>query len=448
MDVDELIASHPNWIYYCEVGNGEWAGSFDFSITHWNAFWKEKSGSWNKMFSILNHLNQKITGNSRISSVLEVHPNIGPAGTITNLIFIKKLGITLYKLEERYVLDPEGTNVYVHSNERLGPVPFLFQRIKKHPAKVLAKGGGAKYLDMPILGTIWQGDYSVNEKQDGIHAKLYCQWAEAHENISKKKLGLHYEPMKFAYPSTIKDVIECLEKYRDWYDQTKDPRATFTHAYLVMTKLFEQQIPLTNFKDPAWILQLDVLFAQQYLKAINEYDLGILDHNGWKNVFEQIMGKKTSVLEELLLCMASHIIQDLPMALLNSGWKDRPEEERISDFHLANEILGHAINKIQKEVAHRYNPILKWLDRFGDEDDEILTNYGIRVSRGMAWYNTVRYIGNPTEVSESLVRSVGDVVKQIIHPPFSLAFFLRLFRFASKLTRKWPAKKQIVNRES
>jgi hypothetical protein len=175
----------PNWIYYSEVGNGEWTGTFTFSITSWGTFWKDHIGLWNRVFSIINHINH-IIGGSKISSALKVYPSVGPAGIVTNAVKIKKLGFTLYKLEERYVLDPGGIDVYVHSNERFGPIPFLFQRIKKHPARILPEGKGAKYLDMPILGTIWEGDYAVSEKKNAIDAKLICKWAQANENIIKK----------------------------------------------------------------------------------------------------------------------------------------------------------------------------------------------------------------------------------------------------------------------
>jgi len=216
---------------------------------------------------------------------------------------------------------------------------------------------------------------------------------------------------------------------------------------LVMTKLFAQQIPLTKFNDPDWVLELDVLFAHEYIKALNDYDLGVIEENGWKLVFEKIMAKKTSVLEELLLCIAAHIIQDLPLALVKSGWRRRPEAERIADFHLANKILGEAIEEIQSQVARRYNPLLNWFDQVGHKDDEILTDYGIRLARGMAWYNAVRFFAAPAEVAKSLTRSVENVVKQITYPAFSLTFFLRIFRLISKLTRIWPVAKRMQVKE-
>jgi hypothetical protein len=65
-----------------------------------------------------------------------------------------------------------------------------------------------------------------------------------------------------------------------------------SHAYLVMTKLFAQQIPLTKFNDPDWVLELDVLFAHEYIKALNDYDLGVIEENGWKLVLKRSWPKK------------------------------------------------------------------------------------------------------------------------------------------------------------
>ena len=435
----EDYTTHPdNWIYYAQIGNGVWTGTFSFSITNWKLFWRDKVGFWDRLFSIANHLNNYLFGVSKIYSVLKIYPLVGPAGTITNLVFIKKLGITIYELDERYVLDPEGTEVYVHSRERLGPFHFLFNRIKKHPAKILNGGMGAIYLDMPILGTIWEGNYTVSPTKEKIDAKLHCAWAEGRESIHKKKDGPKATQVLFSYPEKITEVIVILERYRDWLEMIKDPRATFAHAYLEMTQLFATQIPLKEFIDREWIYTLDVLFAREYLKAVHDYDQGIETKLGWELVFLKIMNKKTSVLEELVLSMAAHIIQDLPYSLHKSGWRLKPEDERIHDFHLANDILGEAIDTIQKQVGTRYNPFLNWLDLFGRDDDEILTNYGVRLGRGMAWYNAVRLLADPEEIAKSLTNSVATVIKQIVHPPFSLYFFLRIFRFISRITRRWP----------
>ncbi len=443
MDSPGNYSTHPdNWIYYAQIGNGEWTGTFSFTITKWKLFWRDKIGVWDRLFSIANHLNNYLFGVSKIISVLKVYPLLGPAGTITNIVFIKKLGITIYELDERYVLHPDGSQVYVHSRERLGPFPFLFNRHKKHPARILKGGEGAVYLDMPILGTLWEGNYTVSATKEKIDAKLHCAWAEGRESIHKKKDGPKATQVLFSYPEKITEVISILERYRDWFEMIKDPRATFTHAYLEMTQLFAAQIPIKEFVDKEWVYTLDVLFAREYLKAMHAYDQGIETKSGWEQVFVKIMNKKTSVFEELILSMAAHIIQDLPYTLHNSGWRLKPEAERIHDFHLANDILGDAIEAIQKGVGTRYNPILNKLDMFGKDDDEILTNYGVRLCRGMAWYNAVRLMGDP-EIAKSLTNSVAAVIKQIVHPPFSLYFFLRIFRFISKVTRRWPALKEV-----
>ena len=130
MDNDDAIRFPDNWVYYAQTGNGVWKGSFSFSIVRWKSFWKDRIGFWNRFFSITNHLMNALFGPSQIHSVLKVHPLLGPCGVITNLVSIRKFGMTLYVLDERYVLNADGTGVYVHSKECFGPFPFLFKFLK------------------------------------------------------------------------------------------------------------------------------------------------------------------------------------------------------------------------------------------------------------------------------------------------------------------------------
>jgi hypothetical protein len=68
-----------------------------------------------------------------------------------------------------------------------------------------------------------------------------------------------------------------------------------------------------------------------------------------------------------------------------------------------------------------------------------LTNYGIRLSRGMAWYNAERLL-DPKLVqaaASSLARSPA-IAEEILDPPFFGAF-VRVFRWLSTLLRRWPA---------
>jgi hypothetical protein len=96
--------------------------------------------------------------------------------------------VTLYLLTERYALDPDGTRVHVVSDERFGPVPFLFNVHKEAPARIKPEGMGAIY-EIPLLGGDWIGDYSVQPDRDHLHARLECPWAFAEEEVARVRTG-------------------------------------------------------------------------------------------------------------------------------------------------------------------------------------------------------------------------------------------------------------------
>ena len=426
-----------NWVYYFKIGTGTWEGEFTFSILNWSRFWKDSIGFWNHAFAVVLAVSQKLFGPSKIHSTMRGFSRWGPCGIAMNEMTIKQFGVTVYALRESYVLHPNGKDVYVHARERLGPVPFLFDKSKRHPARTRPDGMGTLYVNMPILGTLWDGDYSVKKEQNRIEALLSCRWASASETIIKKQTRNELpERQTRPIPKTVAQVIEILALHRDWCDAVRDKKAIFTHAYMTITRLFERMIPTTGFTDRTWITKLVVAFAQEYVEAVTAFDLGLRVPPAWEVVFHAMNWKKTSVLEDLVISMVAHIIYDLPLALRKIGNSGIRKESKIGDFHLANDILQAGIDEIQQETARRYNPFLRVLDRLG-RDDEILTNYGIRISRGLAWYNCERLKVDFNGTVTSLESSVSVATKQILSPPFSLSFLFRVLRIVSNLTRRW-----------
>jgi hypothetical protein len=430
-----------NHVYYFGVGRGAWRGEFSFQMLDWRAFWRDRIGLKHRFLTLAMALVQRLLGSATIVSQVDAFPSWGPNGVATNVVRIRKLGVTLYLLREQYVLDPDGSRVFVHSRERYGPIPFLFRAKKRHPAVIKDEGRRATYLDMPLLGTLWEGRYAVLD-DDHIDAELRCPWGLAKEVIARSAPRPDARPSAPPRqpPASFDDVVNRLRSYREWYDAVRDPRAVFTHAYMTITERFRDQLPASGFEDPSWIIALDLAFAREYEMALDAYDLGDNVPGAWRVVFEAMEQGRTSVAEELVLAMAAHIVRDLPLALGTAGMR-RSADSRIHDFHKANDVLEGAINRIQRAVSRRYNPWLGWLDRLGARHDEILTNFGIRLSRAAAWFNAER-LANPTTAAaarQSLDRSVEVLVAQVLRPPLlSLRIGLVWLRWMSRLTRTWP----------
>jgi hypothetical protein len=228
-----------------------------------------------------------------------------------------------------------------------------------------------------------------------------------------------------------------LEELALAYEQQKDSRCVFTWAYAFMTKRLKEGLPDTGLADPRWIVDLATTFGGLYVTAVTAWDDERESVPGaWRSVFETICPKRTSPLEDLVFAMAAHIIRDLPHALTQVGLTDEDGQSHIADFHAINRIMGETIDDMQDEIGRRYAHYLRWLDRVGRAEDELLSNYGIRMSRGMAWYNATRLVdpASAARAGASIEKSPGDFIHEILRQPL-----LRVFRLVVHSLRRWPA---------
>jgi hypothetical protein len=167
--------------YYLELGQGRWTGKFSFHMTDWRGFWKDHLGLVNRLLGLMMATWQAVFGDSKIDSNLVGHPDEDRAA---NLVRIHRFGITLYLLQEQYLLHKDGRNVTVVSYERFGPIPFLFGDHKNHPAEIHDSGTSSTYY-MPLLGTAWMGHYQIADDKNHVNARLVCPWAYSEEIISR-----------------------------------------------------------------------------------------------------------------------------------------------------------------------------------------------------------------------------------------------------------------------
>ena len=247
--------------------------------------------------------------------------------------------------------------------------------------------------------------------------------------------------MSETYQSRLLMLAARLDEYAGRYEKLRDSRAVFTHTYGIITRTLAARVADIGFDDAGWVVSLAEAFAHHYLLALDAFD-----HNGetpkaWAEVFRVLKLKETSVLEDLVFAMTAHIVNDLPLALVDVGLVDARQVSHIHDFHTMNDVLGSNIKAIEDNVLDRYEPALRWLDHLGHGYDQILTNYGFRLSRGMAWYNAVRLLdpASSIEAKESIERSAVQLIENVRNPPvWSLRIAYRFLRYVAALFRRWP----------
>lgn len=224
------------------------------------------------------------------------------------------------------------------------------------------------------------------------------------------------------------------------FEAAKDSRCVFAFCYYLLTRQLRRQLPASPVGDQIWIARLARAFADRYFAALDGGG-GHPVPAGWQAVFATAHDRYTSVIEDVLFGMAAHIIGDLPHVLVEVGLEDEGGRSRVSDYHAMNDILGGAIEEIQDAVGLRYAPYIRWLDLTTKTQDEILTNYGIRLARAAAWYNAARLLDPASRgaAAEAVQKSVIVVVTELTRPPWwSARILLRALRVIVAWFRRWP----------
>jgi hypothetical protein len=250
-----------------------------------------------------------------------------------------------------------------------------------------------------------------------------------------------YEQAVANLHSSLQQLVAHLDELRAGFDQRRDSRAVFTYVYSIMTSALEAELDALALHDPDWIVALADGFAGRYFEALRQDDAGQLpDDSAWKVVFDTLR-RRTSVLEEAVYPMTAHIVHDLPLALLDTGF-DRPDPvAHLSDFDQINRVMQGAMDRIRRQVTRRYSYWVRFVDRMERHYDLVLSDYGIRMSRSEAWYDALR-LRDPAcreAALDSLERRPADLVRAVQHPGGSVPGVLLAFlRWLAALLRRWP----------
>jgi hypothetical protein len=261
--------------------------------------------------------------------------------------------------------------------------------------------------------------------------------------------------------AVVADVAERLFEYVVRYEAARDSRAVFAYLYLQLTRALATALSVGDpvFRDPSWVADLAENLAGEYFAASDAMDAWAVTNGTtpearvapeelpetvpepWREVFAAISGGRSYVLEDALFSMMAHITYDLPVAMRRMA-ATSDVASHIADFHQMNGVLGLAIDFVQDDLASRYCWWLADLDRIVARNDELLSNYGIRVSRGMAWFNFSRLTDSAAveDAERSIRTSTGAFIQQVREPDWwALRVATRAGRLMVPERRRWPS---------
>lgn len=119
------------------------------------------------------------------------------------------------------------------------------------------------------------------------------------------------------HQSRLFNLAGQLDEYTVRYERLRDSRAVFTHTYAIITRALAARITDIGFDDVEWVVTLAEAFARHYLVALDAFDENRDPPEAWAEVFRVLKLNTTSVLEDLVFAMTAHIVNDLPLALVD-----------------------------------------------------------------------------------------------------------------------------------
>ena len=187
-------------------------------------------------------------------------------------------------------------------------------------------------------------------------------------------------------PTTVDQVIARMREI-DAELPTDDGVAVFNRIYLTVTEriaeiLAQPGVHAVRFGDEQTMAQLDVRFANLWLKA---YDADLARStvpSAWRALFEARSGGRVPV-QYAVAGMNSHIEHDLPIAVVDTC---RARGLKPVDVHADYEAVNEVLAQVESSIRRSF------LDDIGREVDDrlgpvvhLLSTWKIEKARDLSW---------------------------------------------------------------
>jgi hypothetical protein len=188
--------------------------------------------------------------------------------------------------------------------------------------------------------------------------------------------------------STIDEVLQKLELI-DSALSGNDGLKWFNLLYLMVTKEIIEHPPEGGWSDPAWIAELDVIFANLYFDALRVWLADAANTTkSWKVLFSEREDNRVMRVQFALCGMNAHINRDLQVALFDMfrrhGFAPEHGSGQHRDFEYVNDILETVEPRALEFLA---TGIVGMFDEGLGQLDNIIGRWSVRTARETAWFN-------------------------------------------------------------
>jgi len=233
--------------------------------------------------------------------------------------------------------------------------------------------------------------------------------------------------------TTIADVINQLDEIVKQSQQNSDRAGYFAALYKKVTVAVSNKINERFFDDNARMEKLDVVFANRYLDAYQQYKSGKPCSASWQLAFDSTRTWKPMVIDHLVAGMNAHIGLDLGIAAatiapgnLVNGVQD--------DFNKINTILNGLVNEIKTDLFAMW-PLSKYLSKLhADKLENDIAGFSMTIARDAAWQVALAYAPLITDTAkESYITERDKNVACFGKKLFQSGFFLTIVRYIFRL---------------
>lgn len=237
-----------------------------------------------------------------------------------------------------------------------------------------------------------------------------------------------------AEPATIDDVVERLGAILVSAKSNGSRLGYFPALYRKVTVEVKDRISSGFFDDGTRMEQLAVIFANRYLRALEQHEAGDSPTEVWRFAFEVTQQWWPIVLQHLLLGMNAHINLDLGIAAVKAvGPTGLPALH--DDFDRMNQVLADLVEGLQRELAEIWTTF-RVMDRFLGDVDSAIVNFSMIRARDSAWRFARRlaaldHLSRATEIHRQDTEMLR-LAKLVRYPGVSLGAVTKIVRLGER----------------
>jgi hypothetical protein len=228
--------------------------------------------------------------------------------------------------------------------------------------------------------------------------------------------------------NSINQVLEFLDIIINESKILNSRIGYFASLYKKMTLAVQKGIMNNEFEDGLRMEQLDVVFANRYLEAYQNYTNQIPTTKSWNYVFEKSNDRLT-IIQHLLLGINTHINLDLGIAAAEIS--DISTISHLqNDFDKINFIIASLLSEVQNDLGEVCYP-MRFLERINMEQIDSVINFSVKVARKTAWANALALVAivNKENYVNGIDETILKVANTISNPNFSKSILVKTIQF-------------------